>query len=237
MASDPLATAVETFAAPIESLIVALGQGLAQAQKELDQNSIHTQEVIDTDPVLSQYGLQATWYQFPSVNMQLKISLSISQDQPSPPTAALTGPVALGRSLRIIAQPLSASFQTHFNYDAQAATQINLAIVPVPPPKSANLVATPPQMTQAQAQAVALNSSAPFVISKDAQGNPIKDAQGNKVPATVDANGNTLSLIINFNTVARVWYVLQYAPSNATVQAVVVAVDDATKSVRLISTP
>jgi hypothetical protein len=50
MATHPLATAVETFAAPIESLIIALGQGLAQAQQGLDQNSIQAQEAIDTDP-------------------------------------------------------------------------------------------------------------------------------------------------------------------------------------------
>jgi hypothetical protein len=228
--TDPLANAVETFAAPIEGLIIALGQGLAQAQQGLDQNSIKTQEMIDTDPVLSQYGLQATWYQFPSVNMQLKMSLSISQDQTSTPAASPGLPIAaaLGQ-LRIIAQPLSASFQTHFNYDAQAATQINITVVPVPPPKTGNQVSTPPAMTQAQVQAAALASPAPFVTTKD--------GQGNKIPAIVDGLGNSLSLIINFNGAARVWYVLQYAPSNAAINPVVVAVDDATQSVRVISTP
>jgi hypothetical protein len=228
MATDPLANAVETFAAPIESLIIALGQGLAQAQQGLDLNSIQTQEAIDTDPVLSQYGLQATWYQFPSVNMQLKLSLSISEDQSSAPSTSVPGQVVRG-PLRIVAQPLSASFQTHFNYDAQAATQIDITVVPVPPPRAGSQGGVPPQMTPAQVQAAALASSAPFVTSKD--------AQGNKIPATVDGQGNALSLIMNFNAAARVWYVLQYAPSNASVPPVVVAVDDGTQSVRLISTP
>jgi hypothetical protein len=232
MATDPLANAVETFGAPIESLITALGQGLAQAQQAMDQNSIQTQQAIDSNPILSQYGLQATWYQFPTVNMQLKMSLSISQDQPP---AASAGPAvgpALALSpgfLHIIAQPISASFQTHFNYDAQAATQIDIAMVPVPPPKTANQVSTPPQLTPAKAQALALASSAPFVTTTD--------AQGNKIPATIDAAGNALTMIINFNAVARVWYVMQYAPSNTAIPAVVVAVDDQTQSVRLIAAP
>jgi hypothetical protein len=223
--SDPLASAVETFSAPIEDLIIALGQGLAQAQQGLDKNSIQTQEAIDTNPSLSQYGLQATWYQFPTVQMQLKISLSISQDQ-APATSDASPSLAAPSMLHIIAQPLSANFQTHFNYDGTAATQVNITIVPVPPPMASNQVGgAPPTMTQAQVQTVALASAAPFVTTTVA---------GNKVPATVDGQGNALSLIINFNTAARVWYVLQYAPSNAAVIPVVVAVDDATQSVRII---
>ncbi len=224
--TDPFANSVETFAAPIESLIIALGQGLAQAQQELDKNSIQTQEAIDTNPALSQYGLQATWYQFPSANMQLKLSLSMAQDQTSSGSTT-SNPTAPG-GIRLVAQPLSASFQNHFNYDAQAASTVNVTIVPVPPPKSGDLSSTPPKMTSAAVQAAALGSSAPFVTGKD--------AQGNKIPATADAKGNALSLIINFNAAARVWYVLQYAPSNATVSPVVVAVDDATGSVRVIAT-
>ena len=210
MATAPnlLANSVETFAAPIEDLITALGIGVAQAQQGLDQNSIQTQESIDTNPLLSQYGLQATWYQFPSVTMQLKMSLSISQD-PAPASASPSQAVMIAAPVRlhIIAQPLSASFQTQFNYDATAATQINVTLVPVPPPNSGTQV--PPLMTNAKVQAAALASAAPFITTKD--------SGGNTIPATVDGQGDALSLIINFNATARVWYVIQYAPSNATV--------------------
>jgi len=222
--TDPLANAVETFSAPIESLIIALGQGIAQAQQAMDKNSIATQESIDTDPVLSQYGLQATWYQFPSVNMQLKMSLSITQDQAPATTPAAVTLSPIASRFRIIAQPLSASFQNHFNYDAQAATQVNVTIVPVPPPRSGDQVSTPPQLTAAKAQALAFASAAPFIKTTNAQG------------ATVDAQGNVYTLAINFNAAARVWYVLQYAPSNAAIPSVVVAVDDATQTVRVITT-
>jgi hypothetical protein len=232
MATPPLASAVETFSAPIEDLIVALGQGLAQAQQALDQNSIQTQETIDSDPVLSQYGLQATWYQFPNVNLQLKMSLTMTQDQPNTTSSsavkAAVSPVAVTGPLRIIAQPISASFQSQFNYDASAATQVNVTIVPVPAPNSNTQV--PPQMTQAQVLSVALASAAPFVTTTD--------SSGNKIPATTDSQGDALNLAINFNSASRLWYVIQYEPSSSAVQSVVVAVvavDDATQSVRIIN--
>jgi hypothetical protein len=233
MTTDPLANAVETFSAPIENLIIALGQGIATAQKALDSNSIATQQSIDTDPVLSQYGLQATWYQFPTVSMQIKMSMTITQDQTqqnSPSVAGSNSPSVASSTLltpgrfRIIAQPLSASFQNQFNYDATAATEIDLTLVPVPPPKTGDQVTTPPQMTPAQVQTVALASGAPFVTTKNAQG------------ATVDAQGNVYVILTNFNATARVWYVIQYAPSNASIPAVVVAVDDATQTAQVIST-
>jgi len=220
--TDPLANAVETFSAPIESLIIALGQGISQAQQAMDLNSISTQEAIDSNPVLSQYGLQATWYQFPSVNMQLKMSLSVTQDQSTTLAANVAGAILIPQRLRLIAQPLSASFQNQFNYDAQAATQVNVTIVPVPPPKNGDQVSTPPTMTADKVQAVALASGAPFVTTKNAQG------------AVVDAAGNVYVMAINFNGAARVWYVLQYAPSNAAIPAIVVAVDDATQTARII---
>ena len=226
MTTDPLANAIETFSAPIESVIIALGQGIADAQKALDNNSIAVQQSIDTDPVLSQYGLQATWYQFPTVTMQIKMSMSITQDNQSQNTPNVGGSTLLQNPtrFRIIAQPLSASFQNQFNYDANAATEINLTLVPVPPPKSGDQVTTPPQMTPDAVQAVALKSGAPFVTTTNAQG------------ATVDAQGNVYVIITNFNATARVWYVIHYAPSNTAIPTVVVAVDDATQTARILST-
>lgn len=83
---------------------------------------------------------------------------------------------------------------------------------------------TPPQLTPAEAQAVALASGAPFVTTKNAQG------------ATVDGQGNVYVILTNFNAVARVWYVIQYVPANASIPGIVVAVDDTTKTAQIIST-
>jgi len=229
MADDPLANAVETFSAPIEKLIAAVGEGIAQAQRALDSNSIQEQEAFDSDPVLSQYGLQATWYQFPKVDLQLTMSLTVAEDQTSSSSPGpAVNPPGLSR-IRLVAQPVSASFQSHFNYSGQAASQINLSIVPVPGPRPDNQVTIPPQMKSADVQSAALKSAAKFVTGKD--------AQGNAIPADKDSQGNILRFDVNFNSTSRIWYVLQYAPANKTVAPVVVAVDDAKGAVRIISSP
>lgn len=253
MADDPLANAVETFSAPIESLIAAVGQGLAQAQYAMDTNSVKMQETIDADPVLSQYGLQATWYQFPKVDLQLTMSLSVAEDQTTDGSTGgggapvPTGPVtasspALLSRIRLVGQPVSASFQSHFNYSGTAASQINLSIVPVPGPHPGDKVTLPPRMIDAPPQqldaatllinvrAAAYFAAPKFLTTKDPQTNAI-------IPAANDGKGNALRCDANFNSMSRTWYVLQYAPANKNVIPVVVAVDDATAAVRVISTP
>jgi hypothetical protein len=223
MPDDPLANAVETFSAPIEHLIIALGKGISEAQLALDRNSIQTQNDLDTDPVLSQYGFQAVWYQFPKVDLQLKLAVTISQDQsPSPPPSvhAIGAPsLSLANRIALIAQPVSAAYQTQFNYDASASSVLSLSIVPVPPARAAGAGTAPPNMTAALVSTAALASSAKFA----------KDAHGNPVP--------TLLFVINFNSATRSWYVLQYDPANPTAKPVLVSVDDATGMVRVIGTP
>lgn len=246
---DPLANAIESFSVPIESLIAAVGQGIADAQRQMDLNSVQMQEQIDSDPVLSQYGLQATWYQFPKVDLQLTMSMTVAEDQTvssSPASPAPQGTPATAASpllfnkIRVVAQPVSASFQNHFNYSGTAASQINVSIVPVPGPKPGDKITIPPRMvdtppmqldapTEAiNVQAAAYASSAKFITAKDPQTNAI-------IPAANDGKGNALRCDVNFNSVSRIWYVLQYAPANKAVTPAIVAIDDATAAVRVIS--
>ncbi len=250
--SKPFTNTLEVFSASIEDFITSLGKGISDAQAALDQNSIQTQAKLDSDPVAAQYGLQATWYQFPKVELDLKLSVTVSQDlsspsaSPSPAKRALPAVSgAMSRPVRIIAQPVSASYQTHFNYDAQAASTLSLTIVPVPPQRNPGQ-AVQPRMTDSLVRKAAFGSAAKFVFSQDSQGKNILDANGNPVPATADKQGNALRCDVNFNGAAALWYVLQYAPFAANVTPAVVAVDDVVGSqpgvdlktaVRVISTP
>ena len=223
MAVNPLEQAVEVFSAPIEGVIVALGKGISEAQAALDRNSIATQSAIDADPQLSSAGLQATWYQFPRVDLQLKLALTIAEQQgvaARPVPAALD--VVAARPLRLVAQPVSAAYQNHFNYAADAASTITLSIVPVPPPRSGDQTTAPPRMTPDQVRAAALSSRAKFTTARD--------SSGAVVPAA------SLRFDINFNAVSRSWYVLQYDAANAAATPIVVSVDDATGVVNVIST-
>jgi hypothetical protein len=225
MADNPLANVVEVFSAPIEGVIVALGKGVAEAQTALDQNSLKTQEAIDADPVLSRQGVQATWYQFPRVDLRLKLALTVVEEEPPSSGAKGVSAVSLAPlavAHRLIAQPVSAAYQNHFNYDAQASSEITLSIVPVPPPRAADQSTIPPRLTPEQVQAAALASPANFTTTTD--------SGGNQIPVT------NLRFDINFNSAARAWFVLQYDPVNQAAQAVVVTVDDVTGSVRVIST-
>jgi hypothetical protein len=225
MANSPLQDAIEVFSAPIEGVIVALGKGIAEAQAALDRNSIQTQEAYDSDPQLAPYGLQATWYQFPRVDLQLKLAMTVTEDRTSTAQAAAPQhPIALASklsALRLVAQPASAAFQNHFNYDAQAASTITLSILPVPPPRAADQSTVQPQLNPASVQSIALASSAGFSVVKGPDGNPLPSPD--------------LRFLVNFNAPARLWYVLQFDPANSAAQPVVVTVDDATRTVRIIS--
>jgi hypothetical protein len=219
---DALANAFEVFSAPIEGVILALGKGVGEAQTELDRNSVAAQQTIDADPVLSQYGIQATWYQMPRVDLQLRLALTVAEErqtttQSAPNTRLAT--LAPG-ALRLIAQPVSAAYQNHFNYSADASSLITLSIVPVPSPRAGDPVTVPPRMTESEALAAALASPAGFVT--------VVNPAGDTVPAPA------LRCDVNFNAAARTWYVLQYDPSVPTAKATVAAVDDATGAVRVI---
>jgi len=232
----PLQGTIEVFSTSIEQFISALGKGISDAQRALDANSIQTQETLASDPVASRYGLQATWYQFPRAELNLKLAVSVARDASGPsaaPSAVAAGPRALlplmiAQPVRIVAQPVSASYQTHFNYDAQAASSLTISIVPVPPERT-GISSQQARLTPDAVQAAALSSAAKFLT--------VKDVRNRIVPAATDAKGNVLRFDINFNGTAGLWYVLQYAPSDPTVSAIVVAVDDQTGSVRIVSSP
>jgi hypothetical protein len=220
--TSPLEQAVEVFSAPIEGVIVALGKGVGQAQTELDRASLANQDALDADPTLSGLGLQATWYQIPRVDLQLKLALAVvaegqtSGSGPTVPRPPVTLPT---KGLRLIAQPVSAAFQNHFDYNAQASSTVNLTIMPVPPPRAGDVSTAPPRRTPAEAQAAALASRAEFRTV-------VQDQQAVPDPAQ--------RFDVNFNAASRTWFVLQYDPATPEVQPVVVSVDDVTGTVRVL---
>jgi len=220
MATDP-AKAVEVFSAPIQGVIAGLGRGIAEAQIALDRGSVQAQEEIDADPTLASLGMQATWYQLPRVELELKLAMTISEQRGGTTAAPTIGAIRLAQPLRLIAQPVSASYQNRFNYDVNAASTIKLAVVPVPPPAVGGAAVAPSVLSAEEVQALALKSSAGFKTVKQ---------------SGVDVPDPKLRFDVNFNAAARVWYVLQYDPADSTTKAVVVSVDDVTSAVRVIPT-
>jgi len=230
MATDPT-KAVEVFSAPIQGVIAALGRGIAEAQMALDRGSVQAQEEIDADPVLAGLGMQATWYQLPRVELELKLAMTITEERegaapragapPAPGARALEATKGFFRPVKLIAQPVSASYQNRFDYNVNAASTIKLSVVPVPPPAVGGEAVAPSRLTRDDVQALALKSSAGFKTVTQA-GQTVPDPK--------------LRFDVNFNAVSRVWYVLQYDPADPTAKAVVVAIDDLTGNVRVIPT-
>jgi hypothetical protein len=230
MATDPV-KAVEVFSAPIQGVIAALGRGIADAQLALDRGAVQAQEEIDADPVLAGLGMQATWYQLPRVELELKLALAISEEREGSappldvPGAAPVGPLrplAFLKPVKLIAQPVSASFQNRFNYDVNAASTIKLTIVPVPPAAQGAQAVAPANLTPEKVQELALQSSAGFKTVTLSDQTVAPDPK--------------LRFGVNFNSGARTWYVLQHDPADASAKAVVVAIDDVTSVVRVIQT-
>jgi hypothetical protein len=174
----------DLLATPLEELLVALGEGIGRSQAALDRHSIETQRLIDEDPVLAQYGIEATWYQIPSTQLDLKVAVQMEHvaagAQPSPGTDVLRP--ALGQLPRLWVQPVNARFQNQFAYDVQAASTVSLSIVAVPPPGAAS-ASTP-------------TKSADEVLALPA------------VKAALSTDGD-IRTTVNFNPGARAWYVLQ----------------------------
>jgi hypothetical protein len=207
----------ELISTPLEELIASLGAGIGRSQSELDRHSLEIQRLIDEDPVLSRYGLEATWYQIPTTDLELKIAVTMqAQTRPAVPEAPSGRPTVetelrAGRILpklpRLWIQPVNARFQNQFSYDTQAASTVKLSIVAVPP--SGEAAAGRPTRTEAEV----LEAARPHLMA---------DAAGNLTPRVT----------VNFNPGAGAWYVLQTSEADDAVTLErLVKVDDETLAV------
>lgn len=126
----------EVLIDPLDKVLFSVGNGLSEAQKALDENSIATQILIDNDEKLSEWGLRATWYHFPEVYLELKMSLSMNRKvkaEIDPATNKIKRVTQL-KPIKILAAPLNASYKNNFDYDFSGASTIKAKIVSIPSP-------------------------------------------------------------------------------------------------------
>lgn len=112
---------------PLEKILFHVGKGIATAQMELDKNSLATQTLLDNDELLSQLGIQATWYHFPETTLELRMSLSMQWEEEKKEGK----PVAWKRVL--YAAPLNATYKNLFDYEVAGTSMVKTRIVSVPP--------------------------------------------------------------------------------------------------------
>lgn len=119
----------EVLVQPLADVLAKLGEGVAEAQRAMDLNAIATQTLIDNDPVLSETGLQATWYHMPEVSLELRLSLSLRREN-----TMRAGRVVASR-LKLLATPHNASVQNSQGLEVAGTSLLKARIVAIPPPQ------------------------------------------------------------------------------------------------------
>lgn len=200
--ADPIQRISTLISAPMEQVIVALGAGIGRAQRELDRFAIETQREIDQDPLLAEHGLQATFYQIPKAELELTIAIALEEEKPVRQAASVGSALAApgARLKQIQLQPVNAAYTNQFNFDVQASSKLKLTVVPVPPPGAE--AAVTPRLNREEVIHIASSS--------------------------LQKNENA-RLAVNFNGLARTWFVLQYQlEGDAVRRLALVVIDDET---------
>lgn len=121
-------TRSSAYGSDLSEIITELGIGIAQAQRQLDEASLGIQREILSDPELSSYGFNATWYAIPEASFTLKMEYTYSE----------TG------ERRISVVPMNAAYNNVFKTERSEESTLNIRFVPVPAPDALTLRAKVP---------------------------------------------------------------------------------------------
>jgi hypothetical protein len=192
MASNPVADLLaESVAAPLGEVIAAVGQGVAEAQRALDDAALAATLAIYEEQgdagaaLLREIGYRPTFYVLPDTACEVQVSMRIGgtgSADGSAGTARLPGAIGKGRTY---VTPVDAGFQQRFGFQATAAAKLTFRIVPVPPPSALDDARVMPALidrpaTEAVATLDRLGLAATLV---DKDGKPVADPAGRKVIA------------------------------------------------------
>lgn len=141
MASNPVADLLaESVASPLGEVIAAVGQGVAEAQRALDEAALaatlamYEQQGDEGVERLRDIGYRPTFYVLPDTSCEVQVSMRVGGSggaDGSAGTAPRLG--SLGKA-RTYVTPVDAGFQQRYGFEARAAAKLSFRIVPVPPP-------------------------------------------------------------------------------------------------------
>jgi hypothetical protein len=131
----------EVLIAPLPLLLTQTAAAVAQAQVALDEAAIATQERLDEltrqaqaalgpddDPSgLARFQVEAPWYHFPEVELDLKLSLTVEVRQEDRNGKRVFHPA-------ISAVPHNARSQHSSNFSAEGTSRMRARLTAVPPP-------------------------------------------------------------------------------------------------------
>ena len=197
MASNPVADLLaESVAAPLGEVIAAVGHGVAEAQRALDESALAATLAIYEEQgdagmaLLREIGYRPTFYVLPDTACEVQVSMRIGGSgsaDGSAGTARTPGAIGKGRTY---VTPVDAGFQQRYGFQATAAAKLTFRIVPVPPPSALDDARPMPALIGRAAPdaLAALNRLGLAADLVDKDGKTITDAAGRKVTAqAIDA--------------------------------------------------
>ncbi|HIE31781.1 MAG TPA: hypothetical protein EYP67_05290 [Methanosarcinales archaeon] len=115
---------------PLGRLMQTIGSSIADAQRAMDENSIAIQKAIEQaiDNGEIEYDIQAPWYHFPEVDIELKMALSMTEKEEVDKKGRVRGYMPV-----ILAAPLNATYKNAYNYDVRGSSQLKAKIASIPP--------------------------------------------------------------------------------------------------------
>ncbi|HRG68540.1 MAG: hypothetical protein IPK91_06125 [Saprospiraceae bacterium] len=118
----------EVLISPLTSFISEIGKDIAEAQQAMDSHSLELQKSIETSILnkeLQDLGYQATWYQIPEVQVELKMAVYYEENETTETNKK-----------KLFFTPFNAKYQNSYNYKSEGSSSIKVRIVPVPQPFS-----------------------------------------------------------------------------------------------------
>jgi len=135
--NESLINLEDEYLLSIDDIIEKIAQGVANAQRALDEQSLELQRKIYTDESLKSLrdvGIQATWYKIPEVTASIKVCLSIHTEKDE----------ATNQIVRFLwFMPYNATTKTSYELDYEGTSEVSFKIVPVPTPTSASYTTVP----------------------------------------------------------------------------------------------
>lgn len=119
----------ELLARPLAEVIRNVSAAVAEGQANLDRNSIAVQRDIDAAIQRGdlEYDLSAPWFQFSAVDVDVTVALALSGREEVDRDGNVRGykPV-------MNAFPYNPRLKNTYDFEAEAASDVTLSIVPVP---------------------------------------------------------------------------------------------------------
>jgi hypothetical protein len=166
----------DVIASPLGDVIASVGEGVAAAQRALDEAAVaQTLEIYSEGGeelvrMLREIGYRPTFYALPETVGEVKVTMRLSGGSTAspPPAAPAAAPqpgsvaalprlpaigVATLPRVRTYVTPVDAGYANRYNFDAEASAKLTFKIVPVPPPSGMDDVRVVPRLVGLTASA------------------------------------------------------------------------------------